>query len=344
VPTTKLYLDGGIFTKKYYTDTSNNTIQFGSAYELFGTSHSAEGYKFFINPVGWSSSWNLAIGNLTNNITFDYTGITTLKVTSTDLSLGGVFNYYKSSPATGFSFLSGNGWDFVLRGTSDEKLRVKANGNLLINTTTDNGGKLQIKAPGALSTDIALRVRNSADTGDLMTVNGLGNVGIGISPSYKLDVNGNSRVLNNFILQNNSGATGTGYAMEFATDSSAPRVDFVVNGIYTGQFSAVGNDINFKNSLNNTGTINFFTKISGSESVKLKIFNTGNVVIGGTVTDIASSKLTVESTTQGFLPPRMTNAQRLAIATPAIGLVIYDTTLGKLCVRGAAAWETITSI
>lgn len=69
----------------------------------------------------------------------------------------------------------------------------------------------------------------------------------------------------------------------------------------------------------------------------------GNVLIG-TTTDVASSKLTVDSTTQGFLPPRMTTTQKNAIATPAAGLVVYDTTLGKLCVRGAAAWETITSV
>jgi hypothetical protein len=78
-------------------------------------------------------------------------------------------------------------------------------------------------------------------------------------------------------------------------------------------------------------------------ATRFAIVNTGSVLIG-TTTDIASSKLTIESTTQGFLPPRMTTTQKNAIATPAAGLVVYDTTLGKLCVRGAAAWETITSV
>ena len=40
----------------------------------------------------------------------------------------------------------------------------------------------------------------------------------------------------------------------------------------------------------------------------------------------------------------MTTTQKNAISTPASGLIVYDTTLGKLCVRGAAAWETITSV
>jgi hypothetical protein len=58
----------------------------------------------------------------------------------------------------------------------------------------------------------------------------------------------------------------------------------------------------------------------------------------------ASALFEVKSTTKGILFPRMTTTQKNAIATPASGLVVYDTTLGKLCVRGASAWETITSL
>lgn len=57
----------------------------------------------------------------------------------------------------------------------------------------------------------------------------------------------------------------------------------------------------------------------------------------------ASSVLDVSSTTKGFLPPRMTTTQKNAIATPAAGLVVYDTTLNKLCVY-TTAWETVTSL
>jgi len=44
----------------------------------------------------------------------------------------------------------------------------------------------------------------------------------------------------------------------------------------------------------------------------------------GTTTPDTSAKLEVASTTQGFLPPRMTTAQRDDIATPARGLFIYN--------------------
>jgi hypothetical protein len=58
----------------------------------------------------------------------------------------------------------------------------------------------------------------------------------------------------------------------------------------------------------------------------------------------ASAQAQIDSTTKGFLPPRMTTVQKDAILTPTPGLVVYDTTLNKLCVRGASAWQTITSV
>jgi hypothetical protein len=64
---------------------------------------------------------------------------------------------------------------------------IKAGGNVLINTTTNAGFRLDVngtarfgattvRAQGALSTDVAFRVRNSADTQNSLTVNGAGDV------------------------------------------------------------------------------------------------------------------------------------------------------------------------
>jgi hypothetical protein len=68
---------------------------------------------------------------------------------------------------------------------------------------------------------------------------------------------------------------------------------------------------------------------------------TGSVSVGGAAG--ASAVLQADSTTKGFLPPRMTTAQKNAITSPTAGLMVYDTTLNKLCVY-TTAWETITSV
>ena len=68
------------------------------------------------------------------------------------------------------------------------------------------------------------------------------------------------------------------------------------------------------------------------------IFNNGAEVGIGTVNPNTSAKLDVESTTQGFLPPRMTTTQRNAIASPAAGLTIYNTTVNCLQWWNGTIW------
>ena len=72
--------------------------------------------------------------------------------------------------------------------------------------------------------------------------------------------------------------------------------------------------------------------------------NAQGVAIGsGTPTPAASALLDLQSTTQGLLPPRMTTAQRTAIASPATGLVVYDTSLGGLYLRTSTAWVSLST-
>ncbi len=62
----------------------------------------------------------------------------------------------------------------------------------------------------------------------------------------------------------------------------------------------------------------------------------------GTTTPAASAQLDVSSTTKGFLPPRMTTTDRDAIANPATGLIIYNTTTNSLEIRNSSAWVSLS--
>lgn len=88
----------------------------------------------------------------------------------------------------------------------------------------------------------------------------------------------------------------------------------------------------------NFGTINF-ANFDGTTYGRMVGINAGNssFIFGGTSVN-SSAKVQFDSTTQGFLPPRMTNTQALAIVTPAEGLVVYNTTISHLCCYQAGAW------
>ena len=61
----------------------------------------------------------------------------------------------------------------------------------------------------------------------------------------------------------------------------------------------------------------------------------------GVLGNNASAKLQVDSTTQGFLPPRMTTTQKNAISTPASGLQVYDTDLNQMSYYNGTTWVNI---
>jgi hypothetical protein len=56
---------------------------------------------------------------------------------------------------------------------------------------------------------------------------------------------------------------------------------------------------------------------------------------------VASAIVEIQSTTKGFLPPRMTTTQKNAIASPAAGLVVYDSTTNKLCCYNGSTWNDL---
>jgi uncharacterized protein (TIGR02145 family) len=67
-------------------------------------------------------------------------------------------------------------------------------------------------------------------------------------------------------------------------------------------------------------------------------YNNGSNLGVGTTSPHASALTDLTSTTQGFLPPRMTTTQRNAISSPAVGLTIYNTTENCLQWWNGTTW------
>jgi hypothetical protein len=64
----------------------------------------------------------------------------------------------------------------------------------------------------------------------------------------------------------------------------------------------------------------------------------------GTTTPNPSSILELESTTQAFLPPRMTNAQMQAIASPLNGSIVFNTTFDAMYLKTSVGWRNFFDI
>ena len=155
-------------------------------------------------------------------------------------------------------------------------------------------------------------------TTDLSVTSG-GDVGIGIAettPTARLQVkgSGSTSATTALLVQNSSGTTilsvKDGGADKQVTMNSAQigSLEFVGRGIATGG--------------GNTITMTF-----------------NPLLIGGATID-NSAILQADSTTRGFLPPRMTTTQKNAISSPAAGLQVYDSTTNRAAVY-TSAWENV---
>jgi hypothetical protein len=148
-----------------------------------------------------------------------------------------------------------------------------------------------------------------------MRINASGNVGIGTStPTNRLHVLGG--ILNGAV------ATFSGQNND--------------RGLVISTFNSGNSDAGvLLNAQTGLGALAFATV--GSE--RMRITSTGNVGIG-TSSPSASAVLDLTSTTQGFLPPRMTTTQRTSlgiVATP--GLIVYDTDDNKHYGWNGSSWN-----
>ena len=100
------------------------------------------------------------------------------------------------------------------------------------------------------------------------------------------------------------------------------------------------------NPITGTGTINYLAKFTGASAIgDSLLFDSGSGVGIGTASVNASALFQMDSTTKGFLPPRMTVAQRGAIASPADGLLVIQTDgVRGLYIYINATWRAVTMV
>ena len=144
-------------------------------------------------------------------------------------------------------------------------------------------------------------------------------------------------------------ANGTTYATilgagttngNFGVGTTSPAAKFHVSGSFR---VGTASDY-FQVNQVNTNLWAFINNPAAGYSI---VMNTATANVGinaaGSSPD-ASAILDVQSLSKGMRMPNMSTGQKNAISSPAAGLMVFDTTLAKLCVYSGSAWQTITSI
>lgn len=120
-----------------------------------------------------------------------------------------------------------------------------------------------------------------------------------------------------------------------------PSIIFATNCKAQDWRLAGNNDISEVSKLGSTNS--FPVRIVVKNSEKMRIDSQGIISIG-TSNPNSSAILQMNSSTKGFLAPRMTQLQRNAIVTPALGLLIYQTNnLPGFYFYNGIGWTALTA-
>ena len=255
----------------------------------------------------------VGIGTTTPSTTLDVTGDIR---TTTGIALGSAtVDATRPFDAT-FSSSSDLLARFINGGTGGFKLRfVSSTGTAQHQWTTLNYFLSAIAANDTIGLDfrVGLNATEAAlDSSSRLRISTNGNVLIGTTTNagFKLDVVGSTRVSSLYI---NSTA-----GIDILGLGGISRLGFPSSAIVLG---------------------------AAFTTARLFIHDASSVTIttASSFSAVASSLLTIDSTTQGFLQPRMTNAQTVAISTPATGLQVYDTTNNKNLLYNGSVWQNIAT-
>jgi hypothetical protein len=196
-----------------------------------------------------------------------------------------------------------------------------------------------IKGSGATSATTSLLVQNSAGT-DLLRVRDDGSVITSkiVNTSFESYSNGVQWYLPQTI--SGTGRTFWMHSWAFGGSSGTPTgltISGDVNQSATAGFRAIA--LNLTQTSIGSGEKQLIDLVYNSNR-QFNVDHLGNMGLS-VASQNASAKMQIDSTTSGFLPPRMTTTQKNAIASPAAGLVVYDSTTNKLQCYNGSTWNDL---
>lgn len=239
----------------------------------------------------------------------------------------------------------------IIRSTIDGLITLSNNNQTDFNRLNFGGATASFPALKRNGTVLQVRLANDSADADL-TVRGLTASG-SINATVELQIIGRSNlsslVDSNFTLYN-AGKTAFNLLQFGGISSSFPALKRSGTELQV----RLADDSNFANiragiliteaPLTSVNTsLGFRVNNSATNIMLLNLTNGLNINLAGASQNVASAILQADSTTKGFLPPRMTQANRTAIVNPAIGLIVYQNDPGNegLYVYKTSGWTLI---
>ena len=214
------------------------------------------------------------------------------------------------------------------RGAGNVSTNTAAGSNALssntsgVNNTAVGTGALQTNATGGFNTSVG---------SDALKMN---------TGSYNIAVGSNA-------LKNNTSGdfnTAMGFGSNASHTSGSNNASFGTSALASNTGSgntAIGANADVYAGISNASAVGFQAIATASNTIQLgntSVTNVntsgsltagGKIIAGASSASSASAVMEANSTTQGFLPPRMTYAQRNLISSPVAGLVLWCTNCGS---------------
>lgn len=140
------------------------------------------------------------------------------------------------------------------------------------------------------------------------------------------------------------GGSSTPVSNVHMNNTDGTSMDLKLTNNTTGHTATDGLEI--RTTGNAAGIINRESadlNLGTNNTTRVKIQSNGNVGINSSAVP-SSALLEVKSTTQGFLPPVMTDAQMLAIASPVAGLTVYNSSAECLFSYTGTFWKSMCAL
>lgn len=204
-----------------------------------------------------------------------------------------------------------------------------------ISLLTEGSGKIKFAAGGVSTAQ--------------MTLFSTGNFGINTTTDagFRLDVNGTARVQDNLLLTNGIIATSTATTRLQGSLNYFTHNRIASSGALGFQIANFGSVTSFWRRDDGSGDVEFGNTqgfgvtFFANNLARTKMWSSGQWTMGSATAYNASALVAMESTTTGFLPPRMTTTQKNAIASPATGLQVFDTTLNMMSYYNGTIWVSL---